>query len=117
MPVIEAQRASILVPHDHRHINHESASGRVKRARPSGGLRDGRVGDAECAYPPGHVDCVVLLECLEYMRDKADGAVNAETLYGPAGDARQLSGLGAPGAGVAGSMHMISSRHLRQVLD
>ena len=22
MPVIEAQRASILVPHDHRHINH-----------------------------------------------------------------------------------------------
>jgi hypothetical protein len=27
MPVIEAQRASILVPHDHRHINHESASG------------------------------------------------------------------------------------------
>jgi hypothetical protein len=23
MPVIEAQRASILVPHDHRHINHE----------------------------------------------------------------------------------------------
>ena len=70
MPVIKAQRASILVPHDHRHINHESASGRVKRARPSGGLRDGRVGDAECAYPPGHVDCVVLLECLEYMRDK-----------------------------------------------
>ena len=25
MPVIEAQRASILVPHDHRHINHEYA--------------------------------------------------------------------------------------------
>ena len=25
MPVIEAQCASILVPHDHRHINHESA--------------------------------------------------------------------------------------------
>jgi hypothetical protein len=25
MPVIEAQRASILVPHDHRHISHESA--------------------------------------------------------------------------------------------
>ena len=25
MPVIEAQRASILVPHDHRHINHERA--------------------------------------------------------------------------------------------
>ena len=25
MPVIEAQRASILVPHDHRHINHECA--------------------------------------------------------------------------------------------
>ena len=24
MPVIEAQCASILVPHDHRHINHES---------------------------------------------------------------------------------------------
>ncbi len=24
MPVIEAQRASILVPHDHRHINHVS---------------------------------------------------------------------------------------------
>jgi hypothetical protein len=23
MPVIEAQCASILVPHDHRHINHE----------------------------------------------------------------------------------------------
>jgi hypothetical protein len=26
MPVIEAQCASILVPHDHRHINHERAS-------------------------------------------------------------------------------------------
>jgi len=25
MPVIEAQCASILVPHDHRHINHDSA--------------------------------------------------------------------------------------------
>jgi hypothetical protein len=25
MPVIEAQRASILVPHDHRHISHERA--------------------------------------------------------------------------------------------
>ena len=25
MPVIEAQRASILVTHDHRHINHEYA--------------------------------------------------------------------------------------------
>ena len=70
MPVIEAQCASILVPHDHRHINHESASGRLKRARAWGGLLDGRVGDAECAYPPGHVDCVVLLKCLEYMRDK-----------------------------------------------
>jgi hypothetical protein len=28
MPVIEAQCASILVPHDHRHINHERASER-----------------------------------------------------------------------------------------
>jgi len=27
MQVIEAQRASILVPHDHLHINHESALG------------------------------------------------------------------------------------------
>jgi hypothetical protein len=27
MPVIEAQCASILVPHDHRHINHESTPG------------------------------------------------------------------------------------------
>jgi hypothetical protein len=26
MPVIEAQRASILVPHDHRHINQKRAS-------------------------------------------------------------------------------------------
>jgi hypothetical protein len=26
MPVIEAQRASILVPHDHRHINQNRAS-------------------------------------------------------------------------------------------
>ena len=26
MPVIEAQRASILVPHDHRHINQKSAT-------------------------------------------------------------------------------------------
>ena len=26
MPVIEAQRASILVPHDHRHISHECTS-------------------------------------------------------------------------------------------
>lgn len=26
MPVIEAQRASILVPDDHRHINQKSAS-------------------------------------------------------------------------------------------
>jgi hypothetical protein len=25
MPVIEAQRASILVPHDHRHISHVRA--------------------------------------------------------------------------------------------
>jgi hypothetical protein len=25
MPVIEVQCASILVPHDHRHISHESA--------------------------------------------------------------------------------------------
>jgi hypothetical protein len=25
MPVIEVQRASILVPHDHRHINHDRA--------------------------------------------------------------------------------------------
>jgi len=25
MPMIEARRASILVPHDHRHINHECA--------------------------------------------------------------------------------------------
>jgi len=29
MPVIEAQCASILVPHDHRHINQNSVSGRV----------------------------------------------------------------------------------------
>jgi len=29
MPVIEAQRASILVPHDHRHINHERMYFRV----------------------------------------------------------------------------------------
>ena len=33
MPVIEAQRASILVPHDHRHINQKSATG-VARHRP-----------------------------------------------------------------------------------
>jgi len=26
MPVIEAQYASILVPHDHRHINHETTA-------------------------------------------------------------------------------------------
>jgi hypothetical protein len=29
MQVIEAQRASILVPHDHLHINHERALGRA----------------------------------------------------------------------------------------
>ena len=29
MPVIEAQCASILVPHDHRHINHDSVFGTV----------------------------------------------------------------------------------------
>jgi hypothetical protein len=29
MQVIEAQCASILVPHDHRHINHERASPRT----------------------------------------------------------------------------------------
>ena len=31
MPVIEAQRASILVPHDHRHINHERELGARQR--------------------------------------------------------------------------------------
>jgi hypothetical protein len=34
MPVIEAQRASILVSHDHRHINHERAFPR-KRGVPT----------------------------------------------------------------------------------
>ena len=33
MPVIEAQCASILVPHDHRHINHERSSGTVRPAQ------------------------------------------------------------------------------------
>jgi hypothetical protein len=41
MPVIEAQYASILVPHDHRHINHERALGFNSgwRHEPSGVLR------------------------------------------------------------------------------
>jgi len=33
MPVIEAQCASILVPHDHRHINHTSAAMSLRYAR------------------------------------------------------------------------------------
>jgi hypothetical protein len=32
MPVIEAQRASILVPHDHRHINQIRATPGAHRA-------------------------------------------------------------------------------------
>ena len=32
MPVIEAQRASILVPHDHRHINHVTKVGTLGQA-------------------------------------------------------------------------------------
>ena len=33
MPVIEGQRASILVPHDNRHINQKSMGGQPMRMR------------------------------------------------------------------------------------
>jgi len=35
MPVIEAQCASILVPHDHRHINHWHAGTTMRYVTPS----------------------------------------------------------------------------------
>ncbi len=35
MPVIEAQCASILVPHDHLHINHWTVASTMRYVRPS----------------------------------------------------------------------------------
>jgi hypothetical protein len=47
MPVIEAQCASILVPHDHRHINHVSAFRRAARRQSDRGPRPGSDPDAD----------------------------------------------------------------------
>jgi hypothetical protein len=47
MPVIEAQCASILVPHDHRHINH-------KRTRLGDAIRASAVPQRKVVWTPGY---------------------------------------------------------------
>jgi hypothetical protein len=47
MPVIEAQCASILVPHDHRHINHVSASQSAIPQADTWGVGPRQIADSE----------------------------------------------------------------------
>ena len=76
-----------------------------------------RWGDAECTYPPGRFDCVVLLESLEHMRDKP-AVLSTLRVYADRLVMRvNCQDQAPPATAFAGSMHMISSRHLRQALD
>jgi hypothetical protein len=79
MPVIQAQCASILVPHDHRHINHERMT---KLALP------GRPQNRKRVRPPGSAAKVTIAErgSMRYTfhgGGPCDGALNGAVMPGP----------------------------------
>jgi hypothetical protein len=76
-----------------------------------------RWGDAEKTLPPGRFDCAVLLESLSHIQDKAR-LLRALRLFAPRLVMRVNCQDGSPAcAAFGGTMHMISSARLRELLE
>jgi SAM-dependent methyltransferase len=76
-----------------------------------------RRGDAEKTLPPGRFDCVVLLESLSHIRDKAR-LLRVLRLFAPRLVMRVNCQDGSPpGPAFGGTMHMVSSARLRELLE
>ncbi|WP_223294126.1 SAM-dependent methyltransferase [Chlorobium limicola] len=76
-----------------------------------------RYADAETTLPPGFFDCMLLLESLEHVRDKA-GLLGRLRLFGNKLVMRVHCQDGAPNSvNFAGTMHMIRSTELRGMIE
>ncbi len=76
-----------------------------------------RLGNAEDTLPPGHFDCAVLLESFCHMRDK-DWLLRVLRLFcGRLVMRVNCQDAAPPGTVFGGTMHMISSADLRQMLE
>ncbi|HEX7120634.1 MAG TPA: class I SAM-dependent methyltransferase, partial [Longimicrobiales bacterium] len=75
-----------------------------------------RWGDAEATLPPGHFDCIVLLESLSHIRDKE----RLLRRLRPFGDRLVLrvncQDAAPPSRAFAGTMHVTSSTRLRAMI-
>ena len=76
-----------------------------------------RYGDLETTLPPGHFDCMLLLESLEHVRDKAR-LLQILRLFGSRLVMRVHCQDGAPNSvNFAGTMPMIQSTQLREIIE
>lgn len=75
-----------------------------------------RLGDAELTTPPGYFDCAVLLESLEHIRDKVRLLTVLRLFCGRLVMRVNCQDTAPPGSVFAGTMHMISSARLRELL-
>ena len=76
-----------------------------------------RWGDAEQTLPPGRFACAVLLESLSHIRNK-ERLLRVLRLFSDRLVMRvNCQDAAPPGSAFGGSMQMISSTHLRQLLD
>jgi hypothetical protein len=75
-----------------------------------------RLGDAELTTPPGYFDCAVLLESLEHIRDKQRLLAVLRLFCGRLVMRVNCQDTAPPGPAFAGTMHMISSARLRELL-
>lgn len=76
-----------------------------------------RLGDAETTLPPGRFDCAVLLESLCHIRDKPHLLRVLRTFCGRLVARVNCQDAAAPGPAFGGTMHMISSTALRQMIE
>jgi GNAT superfamily N-acetyltransferase len=98
MPVIEAQRASILVPHDHRHINHESM--------PSGLCQSCAMGDPGIVVQPvGEGNFEASVQFLIWW--VSDSAAEARTYLADHGEPTGASLIAVHGDEVAGYVAIV----------
>jgi hypothetical protein len=76
-----------------------------------------RWGDAEQTLPPGHFDCAILLESLSHIRDK-DRLLRVLRVFADRLVMRVNCQDGSPpGSAFGGTMHMVSSGRLRELLE